>query len=62
MFRELDDDELGRQLSTYFGYAARNPAASLEAWMGAKDFAPGDREWLERRAAEELLGLARKTA
>lgn len=45
--RELSDDALRLQLAAFLAYEARGGELCLHEWMKSKDFAPGDRTYLE---------------
>lgn len=45
--RELSDDQLQQQFAGFVDFARRGGGLSFADWMDAKDFAPGDRTYLE---------------
>ena len=58
--RELSDDALLQQLAGFLSYSGRGGRFDFSRWADTKDFAPGDRTFLEvaYMGASVALGLA----
>jgi len=58
--RELSDDALLQQLAGFLSYASRGGHFDFGRWADTKDFAPGDRDFLEvaYMGASLALGMA----